>query len=64
MSRVDRTVLTACMKVRDLMHSDEGQDLVEYGLLVALIALTAITGVSKVATAVSTVFTNISSSLA
>ena len=45
------------------LKSDEGQDLVEYALLVALIALAAITGVSKVATAVNLVFTNISSSL-
>ena len=46
------------------MNREEGQDLVEYALLVCLIALAAITGVKKVATAVTTVFNNISSSLA
>ncbi len=45
-------------------HGDEGQDLVEYALLVALIALVCVSGVSNVATAVNSVFTNISSSLA
>jgi len=64
MSRVGKKVLTACMKLRDLMHSEEGQDLVEYALLVALIALALIGGVKHVATAVNSVFTNVSSSLA
>ena len=47
-----------------LTNSEEGQDLVEYALLVALVALGAISGVHKVASAVTTVFTNVSSSLA
>jgi pilus assembly protein Flp/PilA len=64
MSRMGRVVLTACMKVRDLMHGEDGQDLVEYALLVALIALALVGGVKHVATAVNSVFTNVSSSLA
>jgi len=55
--------LTLYVKFQALVAREEGQDLVEYALLVALIALAAITGVSKVATAVNTVFTNISTSL-
>jgi pilus assembly protein Flp/PilA len=55
--------LTLYVKLQTLVAREEGQDLVEYALLVALIALAAITGVSKVATAVNLVFTNISSSL-
>jgi len=55
--------LTLYVKLQTLVAREEGQDLVEYALLVALIALAAITGVSKVATAVNTVFTNISTSL-
>lgn len=51
-------------KFQGLKNGDEGQDLVEYALLVALIALVCIAGVSNVATAVNTVFTNISNSLA
>ena len=47
-----------------LWKEEEGQDLVEYALLVSLIALSAITGVSKIASAITTVFSNISASLA
>ena len=56
--------LTLYVKLQNLVAREDGQDLVEYALLVALIALAAITGVSNVATAVSKVFNNISSSLA
>jgi len=55
--------LTLYVKLQALVAREEGHDLVEYALLVALIALAAITGVSKVATAVNLVFSNISSSL-
>ena len=51
------------VKFQDLKDREEGQDLVEYALLVSLIALAAITGVGDVATAVTKVFTSISNSL-
>jgi pilus assembly protein Flp/PilA len=50
-------------KLQNLTQNEEGQDLVEYALLVALIALAAITGVSKIAGAITVVFSNISASL-
>jgi pilus assembly protein Flp/PilA len=49
--------------LQNLRESEEGQDLVEYALLVCLIALAAIAGVSHVASAVTKVFSNISTSL-
>lgn len=52
------------VKVQDLKNDEEGQDLVEYALLVALIALSCIVGVNSVASAVNSVFTTISGSLA
>jgi pilus assembly protein Flp/PilA len=52
------------LKLNDLTTREEGQDLVEYALLVALIALVCITGVNNVANAITTVFSKISSSLA
>jgi len=52
------------VKFQTLASGEEGQDLVEYGLLCTLIALAVISSVSHVATAVSHIFTNISSSLA
>jgi len=58
------TLLNMYVKFQGLKHGEEGQDLVEYALLVALIALVCITGVGNVATAVNTVFSNISTSLA
>ncbi len=57
------TILKIYVKLQGLKN-DEGQDLVEYALLVALIALATVAGVNNVATAVNNVFTNISSSLA
>jgi Flp pilus assembly pilin Flp len=50
--------------LESLRCSEEGQDLVEYALLICLIALGAISGVNKVATAVTSVFTHVSTSLA
>jgi len=57
-------LLKLYVKLQGLQTGEEGQDLVEYSLLVALIALTCIAGVRHVATAVNGVFSNISSSLA
>lgn len=59
-----KTLLNIYVRFQGLKDGEEGQDLVEYALLVALIALVCITGVNNVASAVNTVFTNISSSLA
>lgn len=52
------------IKLQNLANHEEGQDLVEYSLLVAFIALAVITSVKGVATAVNTVFSNVSGSLA
>jgi pilus assembly protein Flp/PilA len=56
-------LLRAYIVLRNLKESEEGQDLVEYALLVCLIALAAISGVSHVASAVTKVFSNVSTSL-
>jgi pilus assembly protein Flp/PilA len=50
--------------LQNLTKSEQGQDLVEYALVVCLISLACITGVNQVATAITTVFSNISASLA
>jgi pilus assembly protein Flp/PilA len=52
------------IKLQNLAENEQGQDLVEYALLIALISLTVITSVKGVATAVNTVFSNVSNSLA
>ena len=57
-------LLKVYVKIQNLMSEEHGQDLVEYALLVTLIALGAISGVDHVATAVTKVFSNVSTSLA
>jgi len=56
--------LRLLVSLQNLMASEEGQDLVEYALLACLIALAAIGGMRNVASAVTGVFTRISSTLA
>jgi pilus assembly protein Flp/PilA len=50
-------------KMQNLMSSDEGQDLIEYALIVALIAFAATVGMGTVATGINNAFTNIASRL-
>jgi pilus assembly protein Flp/PilA len=45
-------------------RDDEGQDLLEYALLVALIALVAVIAVTAAGTSVNQIFTNIAAELA
>jgi pilus assembly protein Flp/PilA len=61
---MSNTFMNLYVKLQSLKNGEEGQDLVEYALLIALISLVCISGVSNVATAINTVFTNISTSLA
>ena len=50
--------------VRVFVKNEEGQDLLEYALLVALIALIAIGAVGAAGTSVSNIFQNIAAQLA
>jgi len=61
---MNNLILALYVKLQNLMTREDGQDLVEYALLVCLIALAAIGGVNKVASAITIVFSNISASLA
>ena len=61
---MNHLLLKLHLPIQRLTGDIEGQDLVEYSLLVCLIALAAIAGVRHVATAVTAVFSNISTSLA
>ena len=49
--------------VRSFARNEEGQDLLEYALLVALIALIAIGAVAAAGGAVNTIFTNVAAAL-
>jgi pilus assembly protein Flp/PilA len=49
--------------MQNLMQLEEGQDLVEYALVVALIAFAATAGMSSLAIAINTAFTSIGTTL-
>ena len=48
--------LAAVQAVRDRIGPDQGQDLLEYALLVALIVVAAVAGVTQVGNVINTVF--------
>jgi pilus assembly protein Flp/PilA len=50
--------------VKSFVRDEEGQDLLEYALLVALIALVAIIAVEAAGGSVATIFNNIATELA
>jgi pilus assembly protein Flp/PilA len=50
-------------RLRMLRRNDEGQDLLEYALLVALIALVAVGAITTTGTGVNTIFGDISQEL-
>jgi pilus assembly protein Flp/PilA len=54
---------SAYLKVVEQIHNEEGQDLVEYALMIVLVALGCVSGVNSVASAINTVFSNISATL-
>lgn len=49
--------------VRRFLANDEGQDLIEYALLVALISIVAILAMTRAGTAIGGVFTDIATRL-
>ena len=51
------------VKMQVLLMSEEGQDLIEYALVVALIAFAATAGMSTLATIINLAFTNIGTTL-
>jgi pilus assembly protein Flp/PilA len=57
------TLLKLYVKFQALANREEGQDLVEYALVVALIAFGATTGMKALATGLNTAFQAISTSL-
>jgi len=57
-------LLKLYVKLQDLMSREEGQDLIEYALLAAILSLGCVTILKTLATAISTEFASIGSSLA
>lgn len=61
---MNKLMINALVNVQNLLKNEEGQDLVEYGLVVALIAFGAVAAMKALGTEISTVFSDISSTLA
>jgi pilus assembly protein Flp/PilA len=57
------TLLSYWTRLRRLVREEEGQDLIEYALIVALIAFAATAGMSSVASSINTAFNNMATTL-
>jgi pilus assembly protein Flp/PilA len=55
--------LMLCVKVQNQLAREEGQDLIEYALVVALIALAATAGMKTLASDINAAFTSIGGTL-
>jgi len=52
------------IKMKECLNSEEGQDLIEYALIVALIAFAATVGMTTLASGINKAFANIGSKVA
>ena len=52
------------IKIKDVLNREEGQDLIEYALIVALIAFAATVGMTTLASGINKAFANIGSKVA
>jgi pilus assembly protein Flp/PilA len=57
-------MLKLSIKIQNLLSREEGQDLIEYALVVALVAFAATAGMKTLANGINTAFGNISTTLA
>ena len=60
---MNTVLLKLYVEFQNLIRRKEGQDLVEYALVVALIALAAVAGMKTLASGISATFTSISTKL-
>ena len=61
---MNKLIFSLYFKLQTLMAREEGQDLVEYALVVALIAFGATTAIKGLSTEIKVAFNSISSDLA
>jgi len=60
---MNNMLLKFYIKFQDLKNGEEGQDLVEYALVVALIAFGATAGMGALATGINSAFSSVSTKL-
>lgn len=58
-----RLVIHELKRLQQLIRREDGQDIVEYALLVAMIALAATAGMKTLATGINTAFTHVNTTL-
>jgi pilus assembly protein Flp/PilA len=51
------------IKLKNVLNREEGQDLIEYALIVALVAFAATVGMGSLATGINTAFGNIANKI-
>jgi len=61
---MNNLLLKVYVTIQQLVTREEGQDLVEYALLISLISLGAIVAINSLTSGLNTIFNNISTSLA
>ena len=60
---MNNTLLKLYVMFQDLMNREEGQDLVEYALIIALVSIALVVSLNSLTTAITGVFTTISGKL-
>jgi pilus assembly protein Flp/PilA len=63
-TQMNTLLLKSYVKFQNLMNREEGQGMVEYGLIVALIALGLTAALSGIGSSLKSIFQNISTTLA
>jgi len=63
-SRVGSKCSKLLFRLLSFLAAEDGQDLVEYALLLALISIGAVAAIHGIGTRISTLFTNISTTIA
>jgi pilus assembly protein Flp/PilA len=61
--QMKKFIFNVYMRIQDLRDSEEGQDLVEYALVVALIAFSAVTSMKALSGGINSAFSKISATL-
>jgi pilus assembly protein Flp/PilA len=62
-TRMNRLLLKTYVTIQDLKDREDGQDMVEYALMVGLVALGAVAGLKALATGIASSFDQLSTSL-
>ncbi|MGD0859400.1 MAG: Flp family type IVb pilin [Terracidiphilus sp.] len=60
---MNNTLLKLYVMFQDLMNREEGQDLVEYALIIALVSIALVVSLNGLTTAITGVFTTIAGKL-